>query len=36
MQCFDIYKTAASEANVKINGMEGAKWTFNKEWSFAE
>ena len=24
------------KANVKTNGMRSGKWTFNKEWSFAE
>ena len=29
------YKTALSEANVKINRMGSTKWTFHKERSFA-
>ena len=34
----EIYckKTAPSEANVKTNGMGSAKWTYHKEWSFAQ
>ena len=28
------YKTAMSEANVKINRMESTKWTYNKEQNF--
>ena len=29
------YKTALSEASVKINWMGSTKWTYHKEWSFA-
>ena len=29
------FKTALSEANVKINRMATTKWTYHKEWSFA-
>ena len=29
------FKTVLSEANVKINRMATAKWTYHKEWSFA-
>ena len=28
-------KTALSEANVKTNRMATTKWTYHKEWSFA-
>ena len=30
-----LYKTPLSEANVKTNRMVTAKWTYQKEWSFA-
>ena len=33
---FYIYKTAVSEANVETNGTGSGKWTFYKEWGFAE
>ena len=29
------FKTAPSEANVKISTMATTKWTYRKEWSFA-
>ena len=29
------FKTALSEANVKIKRMATTKWTYRKEWSFA-
>ena len=29
------YNTALSEANVKINGTGSTKWTYYKEWGFA-
>ena len=30
-----LFKTALSEANVKTNKMASTKWTYHKEWSFA-
>ena len=30
-----LFKTALSEANVKTDRMTTTKWTYNKEWSFA-
>ena len=30
------YKTALSKASVKTNVMGCAKWTYHKEWSFAQ
>ena len=29
------FKTALSKANVKTNRMVTSKWTYHKEWSFA-
>ena len=28
-------KTALSEANIKTNRVRSTKWTYHKEWSFA-
>ena len=30
------YKTALSKASVKANVMGRTKWTYHKEWSFAQ